>query len=119
MNTVERIISICKERKIPISKLERSCDFANGYIRRLSKGTMPNDRLAKVADFLGVTTEFLTTGENPDGYYYDKATAELAQEIYQNQELHLLFDLTRDSSPDELRDFANMILIMKKRERGE
>ena len=30
MNTVERLKSILKERKIPVSKLERECGFANG-----------------------------------------------------------------------------------------
>lgn len=54
MNTVERIISICKERKIPISTLEKSCGFSNGYIAGLKKGFLPDDRLAKVADFLEV-----------------------------------------------------------------
>lgn len=119
MTTVERIISICKERGIPISKLERACDFANGYIRKLSKGTLPNDRLAKVAEYLGVTTEYLTTGENPDGYYFDKETAELAQQIYQDKEMHMLFDAVRGSTAEEIRDFRDMILLMKRRERGD
>ena len=80
---------------------------------------MPNDRLAIVADKLGVTVEYLTTGENSDGYYYDKETLEIAQEVYQNKDLHVLFDLARGSSPDEIKDFTNMLLIMKKRERHE
>ena len=32
MNTVERIKSTLKERKIAVSKLERECGFANGNI---------------------------------------------------------------------------------------
>ena len=41
MNTVERVISICKERKIPISRLEKECGMSNGYIKGLKKGTIP------------------------------------------------------------------------------
>lgn len=37
MNTVDRIKAICKERKIPISRLEKACGFANGYIGQLKK----------------------------------------------------------------------------------
>lgn len=37
MNDVERVKSICKERKIAISKLESDCGFANGYIGQLRK----------------------------------------------------------------------------------
>ena len=32
MNSVERVKAICKERKIPISRLEKECGFSNGYL---------------------------------------------------------------------------------------
>ena len=55
MNTVERIKSICKERKIPISKLEKDLGFGNAYISGLKKGTVPDDRLGKIADYFKVS----------------------------------------------------------------
>ena len=63
MNTVERIKALCKERKIAISRLEKDCGFANGYISGLRKGTLPDDRLRIVAKYLDVTPTFLSTGE--------------------------------------------------------
>lgn len=63
MNTVERIKTICKERKIAISTLEKACGFANGYIGQLKKGSVPDDRLIKIADYLNVSRDFLMTGE--------------------------------------------------------
>lgn len=63
MNSVERVKSICKERKIAISKLERELGFANGYIAQLRKGTFPADRLADIATYLSVSTQYLLTGE--------------------------------------------------------
>ena len=66
MNTVERIKQICKGRKIPISKLEKECGFANGYIGQLKKGTMPDDRLNIVADYLEISAKELSTGEKPE-----------------------------------------------------
>lgn len=63
MNTVERIKALCKERKIAISRLEKECGFANGYIGGLRKGTLPDDRLRIVAEYLGVSPTFLSTGE--------------------------------------------------------
>ena len=59
MNSVERVKAICKDRKIPISKLERDLGFANGYISQLRKGVLPDDRLAKIADYLSVSVEYL------------------------------------------------------------
>ena len=73
MNTVERIKSICKERKIAISTLEKECGFSNGYIGQLKKGSMPDDRLRKVAEFLGFSVEYLMTGEEFDSYSDDNA----------------------------------------------
>lgn len=59
MNSVELVKKICKERKIPISHLETTCEFSNGYIRKLKEGKFPSDRLVKIADFLNVTTDYL------------------------------------------------------------
>lgn len=64
MNSVERVKEICKARKIPISALEKACGFGNGYIGQLKKGTFPDDRLYKIADFLSVDPQILLFGED-------------------------------------------------------
>lgn len=66
MNSVERVKSICKNRKIPISKLEKDLGFSNGYIGQLRKGVFPDDRLGKIADYLGVTVDYLMNGDEID-----------------------------------------------------
>ena len=63
MNAVERVKSICKERKIPISKLESDCGFANGYIGQLRKGTFPDDRLRTIAKYLDLSVTYIMTGK--------------------------------------------------------
>lgn len=65
MNTVEKIKKLCAERNIPISKLEKDCVFANGYIARLKKGTLPSDRLVKVANYFDVPVESLYPDSAP------------------------------------------------------
>lgn len=67
MNSVDRVKKICKDRKIPISKLERELGFSNGYISQLRKGVFPADRLALIADYLQISSNYLLTGENNDG----------------------------------------------------
>lgn len=66
MNSVERTKQICKERKIPISKLERDLGYSNGYISQLRKGVFPADRLAEIANYLSVSTTYLMTGEETE-----------------------------------------------------
>ena len=64
MNAVERVKTICKERKIPISKLESDCGFANGYISQLRKGVFPDDRILKIAEYLNTSVNYLMTGKD-------------------------------------------------------
>lgn len=64
MNAVERVKTICKERKIPISKLESDCGFSNGYISQLRKGVFPDDRILKIAEYLNVSVDYLMTGKD-------------------------------------------------------
>lgn len=63
MNGVDRVKAICKERKIPISKLERDLGYANGYIGQLRKGVFPSDRLMEIAEYLSVSHTYILTGE--------------------------------------------------------
>ena len=67
MNSVDRVKKICKDKKIPISKLERELGFSNGYISQLRKGVFPADRLVLIADYLQVSADFLMTGVDSDG----------------------------------------------------
>ena len=62
MNSVERVKNLCKERRIPISRLEKELGFANGYISQLRKGVFPSDRLVEIAVYLGVSVDYLANG---------------------------------------------------------
>ena len=62
MNSVERVKQICKERKIPISRLEKDLGFSNGYIGQLKKGSFPADRLSKIASYLDLSAEYRMNG---------------------------------------------------------
>lgn len=65
MNSVERVKKICKERKIPISRLEKDLGFANGYVNQLKKGSFPDDRLLAISEYLNLSVVYLQTGNEP------------------------------------------------------
>jgi len=117
MNSVERVKSICKERKIPISKLEKDLGYSNGYIGQLRKGVFPDDRLQDIAGYFDVSIEYLLTGEE-QVYYTNPKTAEMAQKLFENKELRLLFDSAQDAEPEDLEAVHNMLLALKRKERG-
>ena len=122
MTTVERIKSICKERKIPISRLEKDLNIGNAYIAGLKKGTVPDDRLRLISKYLDVSVEYLMTGKEKEGgerYYLNDETSEIAQEIFENKELRLLFDAAKDAQPEDLQTVHQMLLALKRKERGD
>ena len=122
MNSVERVKTICKDRKIPISKLERDLGYSNGYIGQLRKGTFPNDRLKEIAEYLEVSIDYLMTGKEKEGgetYYINEETRAIAQEIFEKKELRMLFDVTRKSTPQRLMAYYNMIKELESQEHWE
>lgn len=52
------------------------------------------------------------------GYYIDEETAQMAQEIFENKELRLLFSAARDASPEDLKTTHSLLLALKRKERG-
>lgn len=100
------------------------------------------ERMKKIADFLGVSVDYLLTGEEPKGektvtvyrtslteeelnkaimtafrnqYYDDVQTVALAQAMKDNEQLHALFDAAKDASPEDLKTVYDMLLLLKQR----
>ena len=114
MNGVERVKAICKERKIPISKLEKDLGYANGYIGQLRKGVFPSDRLMEIAEYLSVSHTYILTGEETEN-----APANDGERSVSDDDIKFaLFggdgEIT-DAMYDEVRRFAAYI---KQREAG-
>lgn len=53
-----------------------------------------------------------------DRYYINGETAKAAQEIFENKELKMLFDVAKDADAEDLRALHNMALALKRKERG-
>lgn len=80
------------------------------------------DKIQKIADFFGVSAEYITTGNEGDSgkkYYLNDETAQVAQEIFESKELRALFDVQRDMEPEDLKALHQMALALKRKERGE
>ena len=51
-------------------------------------------------------------------YYLNPETAELAQTLFENKDLRVLFDAAKDATPEDLQTTYNMLMALKKKERG-
>lgn len=77
--------------------------------------------LRKLANFIGCTIDELTDGDtkSDSGYYFDPETARLAQELYDNPDLRILMDASRKLAPDDVKNIAEIVARMKKKENHE
>ena len=122
MNSVERVKSICRERKIPISRLEKELNFANGYIGQLKKGTFPDDRLLMIANYLDVPVEtlyddnLLKTSNLSDGkmnILTSKDKKDISAIISDVEELLKQDGLMFDGNPASQEEIESIISAMK------
>ena len=79
------------------------------------------DKLKILGDLFGVPVEYFETGELPKhestsgkAYYFDDASAEIAQEIYGDPNTKLLLEASRGSTPENIVLAAEMLNRMKR-----
>ena len=96
--------------------------FGRGYIGKFkTRGTIPTvKKLQQIADYFGISVNDLMPGNerSDSGYYINPETAAIAQDIFENKELRLLFDAARDADPEDLEAVHTMLLALKRKERG-
>lgn len=99
-----------KATKIPASTFS---DWKNG------RSKPKQDKLQRIADFFGVSVEYLMTGTDPttgddSPYYTDPEVREIANAIHENESLRVLFDASKDISADDLRIVTDLVKRIKK-----
>lgn len=62
---VDRLETLCKQHKTNFSKLEKTLGFANGSLKKSDPAKIGADRVKKLADYFGVSMEYIMTGEAP------------------------------------------------------
>lgn len=75
-------------------------------------------KVQKIADFFNVPKSYLIE-EHPDDeptYYIKPEAAEAAKELYERDELRVLFDAARDVSEEDIRYVATLLEKLKHKE---
>lgn len=77
-------------------------------------------KLEKIASALNVSIDRLSTGKDTEKesisgqkYYFDDATAEKAQQLFDNPGMRILFDAAQDSKPEDLQMAADLLERLK------
>jgi len=65
MSLKDTIKNLCKTHKVTMSAVEDQLGFASGYLSKLDKSTPNTKRIQQIADYFGVTVDYLMNGEDP------------------------------------------------------
>ena len=114
--------NLCKKKGVRPYHVSLETGVSTATISSWKTGryTPKTEKLQKLADYFGVTVDYLLTGEAPEQesssgkkYYFSDETAEVAQELFDDPDLRVLFDSARDSRPEDLRLAADMLRRLK------
>lgn len=100
---------VSKETGIPPSTFS---DWKSG------RSKPKDDKLRKIAKVLGVSVEYLMTGEEKQGYYLNEETAKLAQEMYEDEDMRSLFDMKRNMPPERFKAHMEFMKNLYEQEKG-
>ena len=115
---------LCEERNVTPYRVCKETGLTTSTISNWKAGryTPKQDKMKKIAEYFGVTVDYLMKGEEKEdlnGYYLNEETAAIAQEIFENKELRMLFDASRNATPEDLKTVRDMMLALQRKERGE
>lgn len=106
-----------ESRHLTQEQLAKELEVSRSSIGMYEKGQRePSfEMLEKIADYFNVPLGSLVDDYSRDNkYYMFPETARVAQELFENKEMRLLFDAAKDSDPEDLRMVRNMLIKLKK-----
>lgn len=127
MLMVDRINALAKEKGISISKVEKTVGLSNGVIGKWIKQNPTCDKLKLVADFFGVSLDYLVYGK--DDTTKNKQLTNDEQELLENyrklddnkkEEISKKIKEQNDSIKDEVyEELSKIIISLPLRERSK
>lgn len=104
---IDNIKKLCEEKGTSLYALEEELGFGNGSIAK--SPNLRSDRLQKIADYFGVTTDYLLSGGTKEGYYANEEVADMMQKIFDSPGRRTLFETTMNMDEKTIQKYADFI----------
>ncbi len=120
MLTYETIKMLCVDKGVTITGLEKQLGFARGSLCKVNTNKPSMEKVQKLADYFSISVEQLVNGKQKgeeQKYYLNDEITAIAQDIFENKELRVLFDADRDAESEDLTAVHNILLALKRKER--
>lgn len=118
-----------RNKGVSVAEVCRNTGIAPATITDWKHGrTTPKaDKMKKLADYFGVSVDYMFTGSIKDDmvreevvpYYALEETAEIAQAMFDRPELKTLFDASRKLSPDDIKAVQTMVDALWRKEQND
>lgn len=106
---LEKIKELCRQKGVSITQLEQSLGLSNKAIYRWDEQMPSIDRVKKVADYFGVTVDYLISDEK----VYDEKEEVLERAFADNPDMRTLFKVTEKCSPAEIQTAIRLIKALR------
>lgn len=115
MDLRDRIKELCKSKNISMNALETELGFGKGYISKLGKSTPNATKMQQIADYFGVTIDYLINGyENEKSPTLSPRDVKDIKSILENTEQLLKQDgLMFDGDPASPEAIDSILSAMK------
>lgn len=118
MEFAERLKELRTNRGLSQVELGKKLGLSNSTISMYERGEREPDydTLELIGDYFNVDINYLLGTEIGSMYYLDPNVAEMAKELYEREELRVLFDASKNASPEDIMTVARMLKGLSKDE---
>lgn len=113
----ENLNRLLQDREKTQSEVAKEIDVSPQTFNTWTQGiAIPRmEKIQRLADYFHVEkSALLDKASQEQTYYTNPETAKVAQEIFDNSDLRILFDAAKDSTPEQLQLAAEMLRQFKK-----
>ena len=114
----KKLEKLCELQGVRPSDVSRATGISTATLSSWKGGkyTPKVDKVQKIAEYFEVNTSYFDDDEAKDNaghYYINDETAKVAQDIFENKDLRILFDAAKDAKPEDLKMAADMLKRFK------
>lgn len=114
---------LCAEKGVTPYRVCKETGITTSTVSNWKAGryTPKADKLQKIADFFGVSIEFLMGKEEKEEspiYYTNEETAKLAQEMFEDEDMRSLFHMKKDMPPERFKAHIEFMKNLYNQEKG-
>ena len=110
-------IHLCQQKGVTPGFVASELGFSRSVFTdwKTGRATPKADKLLKIAQYFGVSVEYLMTGKETEyePYYLNEETRELADYAFKNPDYKILMSASRDLSPEDLRYVLDLVERLK------